>query len=224
MPNSSRSRSSAASGALRPTASPIPSQSSEPSTVEPYAARPRGRRHGRATATAAPAVGRPRDRAEPRATGRRARRRTTEPARRVLAMPLQIGRAVFECRLGRVDDDHDASRHRPAGRCRRSTSAGGRRHKGRRVSRQRRVAPRTRQAEVVGRHQSLGDGDFGFRLLGQRDADRVAQAVVEQRADPDRRLDATIFAQRRPRSRPGGAGSRSLPRPCAPPAVGTPRS
>ena len=48
-------------------------------------------------------------------------------------------------------------------------------------------------ASWYGAASRCGDRDLGLRLLGQRDADRVAEAVVEQRADADRALDPAVL-------------------------------
>ena len=42
--------------------------------------------------------------------------------------------------------------------------------------------------------ERAGDGHLLHRVLGERDADRVADPVLEQRADPDRALDAAVLA------------------------------
>ena len=44
------------------------------------------------------------------------------------------------------------------------------------------------------RQQLAADGDLVRRIFGERNANRVAEAVAEERADADRALNAAIFA------------------------------
>ena len=78
---------------------------------------------------------------------------------------------------------------------------------------------------LYGATRRCATGTLGLGLLGQRDADRVAQAVVEQRADADRGLDAAVLAEAGLGHARGAAGTGPCPpRPCAPPAGGRPGS
>ena len=50
------------------------------------------------------------------------------------------------------------------------------------------------RGRVERRSQRAGDGDLVDAVLGERDADGVADAVVQQRADADGALDAAVLA------------------------------
>ena len=53
---------------------------------------------------------------------------------------------------------------------------------------------RTRRLGFIGRDERLRDGNFVHRILCQRDANRVANAIAEQTADADGALDAPVLA------------------------------
>ncbi len=196
MPNSSRSRSAASSGAVSATASPMPSAQQRAE----HASRVRSRTSSSSLVS---------ERAASRSTGRRSPSRSSwatsaavgahrvVPGHRLVerAMPLRSGVRPVEGRLGRVEHGHRARRRRPASRRRPTPSDGGRRRRGRSAPARARRRRARGQPSVVGRDQPLGDRHLGFRLLGERDAHGVAQAVVEQGADADGRLDAPILAQ-----------------------------